>query len=292
MDELDLISTLNKAVKTEEEQEEEQEEFVLATVAEVTSTGVKLTVDGAGAAGEKEYKVNSMQKLAAGDRVKICKNSGTYLVEYKIGAPMADYPIPAGGTSGQLLAKDGSTDYTLKWVDAPDEVHGIPSGGTAGQALVKTTNTNYSVQWSTINEVPSSGTTGHVLTKTASGYGWAAAPTELPSGGSTGQVLTKTASGCSWSAVPETTPTKLQNGNYSVTLSSGVLTPSTSSYTVSLGSNSNKFLNLYTSGDCYICGTGKRLSFFGQTGATRQTVANSATVATLITALKAYGLIA
>ena len=51
--------------------------------------------------------------------------------------------------------------------------------------------------------------------------------------------------------------------------------------------------------DCYLgygstrigYNTSSKLGFFGTTPVTRQTVASSATVATLITALKAYGLI-
>ena len=208
MDEIiNEINDLDEALLPEER--DAQEGFILATVAQVTASGVKIAVDGAGEAGSKEYKVNTIQKLAAGDRVKICKNSGSYLVEYKIGTPMADYPIPSGGTDGQVLMKDGDTDYSVKW--------GNGSGGGGGS---------------------------------------------------------------------------LVNGNYEVTLnSSGVLQPTTGTYRISLGNSANRFYNLYTNGSAYLCGTTGTLSFFGSTGAGRQTVSNSANVATLITALKAYGLI-
>lgn len=209
MDEIiNEINDLDEALLPEET--ESQEDFILATVAEVTASGVKIAVDGAGEAGTKEYKANTIQKFAEGDRVKICKNSGSYLVEYKIGNPMADYPIPSGGADGQVLTKDGLTDYSVKWSDP---------GGSSN---------------------------------------------------------------------------KLVSGSYSVELSSsGVLASSSSVLSIDLGSSSNRFHNLYTNGSCYICGSTATnvLSFFGQTGARRQTVANNATVATLITALKAYGLI-
>ena len=95
-------------------------------------------------------------------------------------------------------------------------------------------------------------------------------------------------------------PTKLyyssSNTTYYVEATSGyALVPShcTSSYHWNLGSAS------YYWYDCYLgygstrigYNTSSKLGFFGTTPVTRQTVASSATVATLITALKAYGLI-
>ena len=95
-------------------------------------------------------------------------------------------------------------------------------------------------------------------------------------------------------------PTKLyyssSNTTYYVEATSGyALVPShcTSTYHWNLGSSS------YYWYDCYLgygstrigYNTSSKLGFFGTTPVTRQTVASSATVATLITALKAYGLI-
>lgn len=106
--------------------------------------------------------------------------------------------------------------------------------------------------------------------------------TELTSGGSGGN------------------PTKLyyssSNTTYYVEATSGyALVPShcTSTYHWNLGSAS------YYWYDCYLgygstrigYNTSSKLGFFGTTPVTRQTVASSATVSTLITALKAYGLI-
>ena len=95
-------------------------------------------------------------------------------------------------------------------------------------------------------------------------------------------------------------PTRLyyssSNTTYYVEATSGyALVPShcTSTYHWNLGSSS------YYWYDCYLgygstrigYNTSSKLGFFGTTPVTRQTVASSATVATLITALKAYGLI-
>lgn len=93
-----------------------------------------------------------------------------------------------------------------------------------------------------------------------------------------------------WGAV-EATTSKLVSSIYSVELSSTTLKPSNTS--ISLGSSSYPFGSLYAQGDV-IFGRAyynTKLGFFGSSGATKQTVANSATVSTLITALKAYGLI-
>lgn len=95
--------------------EEKKPDIVLATVTEVTATGIKIQIDGNDTAGEKEYKCNSAQVFSVGDRVKINENSGTIIVEYRIGTPGETVMIPAGGQDGDALVKDGSTDYKLKW---------------------------------------------------------------------------------------------------------------------------------------------------------------------------------
>lgn len=63
----------------------EQAQFFLATVAGVYSDGIVLRIDGAET--KKHYLVNASQSFSVGDRVKVAKISGTYIVEYKIGKP-------------------------------------------------------------------------------------------------------------------------------------------------------------------------------------------------------------
>ena len=157
----------------------EQIEVRLATVAEVTSDGLRLQFDGSDAATSKVYKCNASCIFAQGDRVKVTKHSGTYLVDYVIGAPGSD--------------------------------------GTVSQ---------------------------------------------------------------------------LENGGYTVELdSNGYLVPSDSGHT-SLGTSSKKFGSLYVAGaNIYLGQSLSKLGFFGTTPVSKQTVASNASVATLITALKAYGLI-
>lgn len=162
-------------------------EVKLATVAEVLSNGLRLQFDGMSEATNKIYKCNASCMFSVGDRVKVTKHSGTYLVDYVIGAP--------GG--GDVSA--------------------------------------------------------------------------------------------------------LSNGSVSVTLTSdGDLIPSAAG-AIDLGSSSYPFGLLYVAQSAVIASrsnttvklassTGK-IGFFGTSPVAQQTVANNATVATLITALKAYGLI-
>ena len=218
-------------------------EIRLATVAEVLEDGLRLQFDGSDEATSKVYKCNTSCIFAVGDRVKVTKQSGTYLVDYVIGAPGSGGSgnIPAGGSSGQVLAKRSSADYAIEWRTP----HYVPSGGTSGQVLAKSSGTDYAVSWVTPSVA------------------------------------------------------QLKSGTYSVTLSSTLLQPST---TIALGNNSYRFGDLYAQGNIHL-GEGSRtqisigssnssLGFFGHAVAARQTVASTATVAQLITALKAYGLIA
>lgn len=319
MDE-DLISDIELEPIDTEANGEGQSEFILATIATVTSSGVTMIIDGETEAGEKEYRVNAAQLYAAGDRVKIHKDSGTYLVEYVIGDPMSRYPIPSGGSDGQVLTKDGANNYEVKWSTAHGvpsggakgtvltknsatdydlawaELHGIPSGGASGYVLAKTSATSYDVSWQASSGLPTGGTAGQVLTKVnATNYNvqWSTIGT-LPTGGTAGQVLTKTNStnyNVEWA-----TPSVglLKNGTSTVTLnSSGALVPN-SSGSVAIGTSSVPFGNLYVSGYAQI-GTStysSRLGFFGTTPITKiNTITTSSSLANLIQALKNYGLL-
>lgn len=184
---------------------EESTDIILATVTAVSSTGVTIQIDGNDSAGSKEYKCNTAQKFAVGDRVKITPNSGTYIVDHKVGTPMADYPIPAGGSDGQVLTKDGADDYAVKW-SAPGTI----------------------------------------------------------------------------------TVTQLENGSYTVQLTvDGELIGDN----VTLGTEDNPFAGLYITGDMLLgVSVTSKIGFFGHSPVARKSISNSATVATLISALKGYGL--
>lgn len=255
--------------------------YSFATIDQIYDDGITLIFDGEETASEKHYKCNSFCVFAAGQRVRVIKDSGTYVVEYPVGNPNADAILPAGGTDGQVLTKDGNEGIASKWAD----MRGIPTGGTKGQLLSKRTNEAYDVEWtSPKNYIPSGGSNGQMLVKngsTAYALKWADAPENyIPSGGNDGQALLK--SGTTPYALKWGSPTvaRLYQGssNYVDLNSSRALVPHASSrtYPYSLGSSSVPWYALYTGdGTSRICGTRGTLGFFGASGATKQTLSLS-----------------
>lgn len=61
--------------------------FNFATVGAVYSDGISLIFDGQQQATSKHYKCNTSCRFSAGQRVRIIKDSGTYVVEYPVGWP-------------------------------------------------------------------------------------------------------------------------------------------------------------------------------------------------------------
>ena len=59
------------------------------------------------------------------------------------------HSIPAGGNSGQVLAKVDGTNYNVTWVDQQGGGSGgdVPAGGTTGQVLAKATDADYQTEW-------------------------------------------------------------------------------------------------------------------------------------------------
>ena len=289
---MDELTDLNEVIEPEEE--ENQEEIVLATVAEVTANGVKITINGSDEAGDKEYKANSSQLIKQGDRVKIHKNSGTYLIEYVIGSPMDRHPIPSGGSDGQYLVKDGGNDYALKWSTL--SVHGIPSGGTADQVLAKTNSTDYNVKWMTLDAhgIPSGGSTGQVLAKNSNtnyDVAWVSPSHDLPTGGTDGQYLVKNGAtnySVKWASAPSSD--RLTSSTKHVIYNGSALYADSSS---SLGSSSYYWSGCYLSGAIRLGNNtyNTTLGFFGTTPQSKKSVGSSGTLAQLITALQGYGLI-
>lgn len=78
----------------------EPEDATFATIGAVYADGVSLIFDGSEQASQKHYKVNSFIVFAAGNRVRIIKDSGTYVVEYPVGNPKITFIATyASGTS-------------------------------------------------------------------------------------------------------------------------------------------------------------------------------------------------
>lgn len=59
---------------------------LFATVGAIYDDGIGLIFDGQAGISKKHYKCNSTSVFVVGQRVKLVKVSGTYLVEYPIGA--------------------------------------------------------------------------------------------------------------------------------------------------------------------------------------------------------------
>lgn len=60
-----------------------------ATIGTIYSDGVTLIFDGQTSESLKKYKVNASAYFRKGDRVRVIKDSGTYVVEYPVGSPNA-----------------------------------------------------------------------------------------------------------------------------------------------------------------------------------------------------------
>lgn len=89
-----------------------------AKIAEIYDDGVTLIFDGMEEATQKRYQTNSFVVFKAGDRVRVIKDSGTYVVEYPVGAPRksfnADYATNANtantATNANYASSAGSAN--------------------------------------------------------------------------------------------------------------------------------------------------------------------------------------
>lgn len=79
----------------------------IATVGAVYEDGLSLIFDGQETATEKHYKCNTSVTFKAGDRVKVARISGSYVVEYVVGAPSSG----GGGSVSELV--NGNYKVTL-----------------------------------------------------------------------------------------------------------------------------------------------------------------------------------
>jgi hypothetical protein len=73
-----------------------------ATVGAVYADGVSLIFDGATEPSQKHYKVNAFVVFKAGDRVRIIKDSGTYVVEYPVGNPKSSFAADTAASADKL----------------------------------------------------------------------------------------------------------------------------------------------------------------------------------------------
>ena len=116
---MDLLETA--ATEVESLAIPEPQDATFATIGEIFDDGVTLIFDGQEAATEKHYKVNTSIVFTAGDRVKICKDSGTYVVEYTVGSPKKNE------------TENSAPDKIGNFLDADDKISfGYVRGGRFG----------------------------------------------------------------------------------------------------------------------------------------------------------------
>lgn len=84
--------------------------FMFATVAAKYSDGVALIFPGETVASAKHYKCNAAAPIRVGDIVKVVKDSGTYVVEYPLGAPAKIYNM-------NQCPSDASNATLANWIN-------------------------------------------------------------------------------------------------------------------------------------------------------------------------------
>lgn len=128
-----MIETYQEAAALEAT---EPQDASFATVGAIYDDGVSLIFDGETEATAKHYKVNAFVVFAAGDRVRIIKDSGTYVVEYPVGNPKtsfaADTATSATKHIGTVLSFFDSASGSTK-----RNVAALSTSATLSQTITK-----------------------------------------------------------------------------------------------------------------------------------------------------------
>lgn len=101
-----------------------KQDFNFATVVEVNrSMGVRLKFEESNESTTKYYKCADGINISTGDKVKVFKDSGTYIVEYKVGLP--------GAASEKIKFRINNTQYDSNqginftgWIATTDNIDG------------------------------------------------------------------------------------------------------------------------------------------------------------------------
>ncbi len=92
----------------------EPTEASFATIGTVYADGVSLIFDGDTVESTKHYKVNSFVVFSAGDRVRIIKDSGTYVVEYPVGNPRTSFAADTATSATTAATATNATKLNNK----------------------------------------------------------------------------------------------------------------------------------------------------------------------------------
>lgn len=84
-------------------------EASFATISEIFEDGVTLLFDGLDAPTTKRYKVNAFVVFHPGDRVRVIKASGTYVVEYPVGNPRREFTADSATNADHATTADNAT---------------------------------------------------------------------------------------------------------------------------------------------------------------------------------------
>lgn len=114
---------------------EEPPDQSFATVAAVYADGISLKFDGSAAPSAKHYKCNAAIKFEAGQRVRIIKDSGTYVVEYPVGVPLTKLHADTADSS-----KTAETATTAKTAATANTSLRVTSN--EGKSLILSANDN------------------------------------------------------------------------------------------------------------------------------------------------------
>lgn len=85
-------------------------EASFATISEIFEDGVTLLFDGLDAPTTKRYKVNAFVVFQPGDRVRVIKDSGTYVVEYPVGNPRTEFTADSAANADHATTADNATN--------------------------------------------------------------------------------------------------------------------------------------------------------------------------------------
>lgn len=85
-------------------------EASFATISEIFEDGVTLLFDGLDAPTTKRYKVNAFVVFQPDDRVRVIKDSGTYVVEYPVGNPRTEFKADNATNADHATTADTATN--------------------------------------------------------------------------------------------------------------------------------------------------------------------------------------
>lgn len=111
-------------------------EASFATISEIFEDGVTLLFDGLDAPTTKRYKVNAFVVFQPGDRVRVIKDSGTYVVEYPVGNPRTEFTADSATNADHATTADNATsaDHATTADSASQVTGAINYASRAGSA--------------------------------------------------------------------------------------------------------------------------------------------------------------